>query len=156
MLSPRRLSKFPFKCTLYLAWFPVFFSTLKNAGIPGNETILYYSVCVQSVSSQIRYLFSCSSPSPSSLPLILPRRKFRSSAARGRTMLAGVGGVESNFMLLTTPCITSHDHPDLPAILVYIECLCALEVINCFSIPLLVFFLNSDHTLRFYSCSALH
>ena len=76
------------------------------------------------------HLFSCSSSSPSSLPLILPRRKFCSSAARGRTMLAGVGGVESNFMLLTTPCVTSHDHPDLPAILVYIECLCALEVTN--------------------------
>ena len=43
-------------------------------------------------------------------------------------MLAGVGGVESNFLMLTTPTITTHDHPDLPAILVYIECLCALEV----------------------------
>ena len=31
-------------------------------------------------------------------------------------------------MMLTTPTITTDDHPDLPAILVYIECLCALEV----------------------------
>ena len=70
----------------------------------------------------------CYSLSPSSRPLILPRREFRSSNAGGRTMLAGVGGVESNFMMLTTPAITTYDHPDLPAILVYIECLCALEV----------------------------
>ena len=72
--------------------------------------------------------FVCCSLSPSSLPPVLPRREFRSPDAGGRTLLAGVGGVESNFMMLSTPTITAADHPDLPAILVYIECLCALEV----------------------------
>ena len=74
-----------------------------------------------------RHKHLCSSPL-SALPSVKPARELLSSDAGGKTMLAGVGGVESNFMLLTTPCITSYDHPDFPAILVYIECLCALEV----------------------------
>lgn len=42
-------------------------------------------------------------------------------------LLAGVGGVDSNFLLQSIPCVKSHDHPDLPAILVFMEYLCALE-----------------------------
>jgi len=39
-----------------------------------------------------------------------------------------VAGVESNFLALMTPCVTSHLHPDLPAIMVFMEYLSALEV----------------------------
>lgn len=42
-------------------------------------------------------------------------------------MLVGVGGVESSFLLQSVPCIRSYDHPDLPAIMVFIEYLIALE-----------------------------
>ncbi|XP_033646112.1 uncharacterized protein C05D11.1-like [Asterias rubens] len=41
--------------------------------------------------------------------------------------IVGVGSVESAFLIQTIPCITSYLEPDLPAIMVYIECLCALE-----------------------------
>ena len=36
--------------------------------------------------------------------------------------------MDSNFLIQMTPCVTSHMHPDLPAIMVFIEYLCALEV----------------------------
>jgi Zn-dependent M16 (insulinase) family peptidase len=50
----------------------------------------------------------------------------RDSAA-GKTLVVGVGGVESNFLVQSVPCVQSHDHPDYPAILVFIEYLTALE-----------------------------
>ena len=43
-------------------------------------------------------------------------------------MIAGVGSVESQFMIQTVPAITDFTDPDLPAVMVYMECLCALEV----------------------------
>ena len=42
--------------------------------------------------------------------------------------MAGVGGVESNFLVQSVPCVKSHDHPDLPVIMVFMEYLCCLEV----------------------------
>ena len=36
--------------------------------------------------------------------------------------------MESNFLILTLPCIDDYNHPDLPAIMVFIEYLVALEV----------------------------
>ncbi|CAH1271971.1 Hypp4744 [Branchiostoma lanceolatum] len=41
--------------------------------------------------------------------------------------IVGVGAVESSFLVQTVPGITSHSHPDLAAILVFIEYLTALE-----------------------------
>ena len=46
----------------------------------------------------------------------------------GRTILAGVGSVESSYLVQSAPCVKTPDHPDLPAILVLIEYLGALEV----------------------------
>ena len=45
-----------------------------------------------------------------------------------RTRVVGVGGVDSNYLVQMCPCVTSHLHSDLPAIKVFIEYLCALEV----------------------------
>ena len=45
-----------------------------------------------------------------------------------RTLIAGVGGVESNYLTLCVPCVKGYAHPDLPAIMVFMECLGALEV----------------------------
>ena len=61
------------------------------------------------------------------LPLVHPLRDIaRPSPVRAQ--IAGVAGVESNFLAQMTPCVTSHSHPDLPAIMVFMEYLCALEV----------------------------
>ena len=68
--------------------------------------------------------------SPSSLPHILPSHLSLLPTSAGRTLVAGVGGVESNFLVQSVPCIKSHDHPDYPAILVLIEYLTALEVMK--------------------------
>ena len=43
-------------------------------------------------------------------------------------MIAGVSGIESNYLIQTVPCIKEYNHPDLAAIMVFSECLCALEV----------------------------
>ncbi|CAI8039021.1 Uncharacterized protein C05D11.1 [Geodia barretti] len=61
------------------------------------------------------------------LPPILPPSHSLSATAAGKTLVAGVGGVESNFLIQSVPCVRSHDHPDYPAILVFIEYLTALE-----------------------------
>lgn len=42
--------------------------------------------------------------------------------------MAGVGGVDSSYLALAVPSITDHNHKDFPAILVFIEYLCCLEV----------------------------
>ena len=42
--------------------------------------------------------------------------------------IVGVGSVESAFFIQTIPCISSFTDPDIPVIMVYMECLCALEV----------------------------
>ena len=73
----------------------------------------------------ICYFLSSSSPP---LPPILPPSHSLSATAAGKTLVAGVGGVESNFLIQSVPCVRSHDHPDYPAILVFIEYLTALEV----------------------------
>ena len=44
-------------------------------------------------------------------------------------MIAGVAGIESNFLIQSVPCIKEYSHPDLAAIMVFSECLCALEVL---------------------------
>ncbi|KAJ8023724.1 hypothetical protein HOLleu_36243 [Holothuria leucospilota] len=41
--------------------------------------------------------------------------------------IIGVGSVESSFFVQTVECVDSFSHVDLPAIMVYMECLCALE-----------------------------
>ena len=46
-------------------------------------------------------------------------------------MIAGVAGVESSFLVQSVPCVKEYNHPDLPAIMVFSECLCALEVQSC-------------------------
>ena len=71
-------------------------------------------------------VFRHSPPSP--LPPILPPSHCLSDSAAGKTLVVGVGGVESNFLIQSVPCVRSHDHPDYPAILVFIEYLTALEV----------------------------
>ena len=45
--------------------------------------------------------------------------------------IAGVGSVESSFLIQTSPGITTYDHADLPALMVFMEYLCALEVSHC-------------------------
>lgn len=45
-----------------------------------------------------------------------------------RTRIAGVGGVDSNYLVQMCPGVTSHLHPDYPAMMVFIEYLTALEV----------------------------
>lgn len=67
-------------------------------------------------------LMCCSQP----LPPVPPLRDYL-QLAPVRTKVAGVGGVDSNFLVQMTPCVTSHLHSDLPAIMVFIEYLCALE-----------------------------
>ena len=42
--------------------------------------------------------------------------------------IVGVGSVESSFLFQVTRCIDSFDHPDLAAIMVFLECLTTLEV----------------------------
>ena len=42
--------------------------------------------------------------------------------------IAGVGSVESSFLFQVTRCVESFDHPDLAAIMVFLECLTTLEV----------------------------
>ena len=42
--------------------------------------------------------------------------------------IAGVGSVESSFLYQVTRCVESFDHPDLAAIMVFLECLTTLEV----------------------------
>ena len=75
------------------------------------------------------YLYLSISCSPPSLPPILPpSHSLATDFAAGKTLVVGVGGVESNFLVQSVPCIKSHDHPDYPAILVFIEYLTALEV----------------------------
>lgn len=64
---------------------------------------------------------------PSSLPPVPPLRELQSPAPI-RTKIVGVGGVDSNFLVQICPCVSSHLHSDLPAIMVFIEYLCALEV----------------------------
>ncbi|XP_015753164.1 PREDICTED: uncharacterized protein C3H1.02c-like [Acropora digitifera] len=41
--------------------------------------------------------------------------------------IAGVGSVESSFLYQVTHCVESFDHPDLAAIMVFLECLTTLE-----------------------------
>ena len=46
----------------------------------------------------------------------------------GKTgILAGVGSVESSFLIQTTPCVTDFSDTDLPAIMVYVQVLTQLE-----------------------------
>ncbi|XP_030845247.1 uncharacterized protein C05D11.1-like [Strongylocentrotus purpuratus] len=49
------------------------------------------------------------------------------SSSKPRGTIVGVGSVESAFFVQTIPCVDSFEHPDLPAVMVYMESLCALE-----------------------------
>lgn len=42
--------------------------------------------------------------------------------------IVGVGSVESAFLMQTCQGIDTYEHPDYPAMLVFIQYLCALEV----------------------------
>ena len=55
-------------------------------------------------------------------------QKYYSPTAPGRTVIAGVGGVESNYLLISAPCVKDYSDPDLPAIMLFAECLSTLEV----------------------------
>ncbi len=46
----------------------------------------------------------------------------------GHTHIAGVGGVDSNYLIQCIPCIKGFNHPDLPAIMVLMEYIGTLEV----------------------------
>ena len=46
-------------------------------------------------------------------------------------MIAGVAGVESSFLVQSVPCVREYAHHDVPAIMVFCEYLCALEVCLC-------------------------
>lgn len=43
--------------------------------------------------------------------------------------IAGVGSVESSFLLQTCKAIDSYVDPDLPALMVFLQYLCAIEVV---------------------------
>ena len=62
---------------------------------------------------------------------MLPSREFIDPGCVGRAVVAGVSGVESNFLMQSIPCVDSFTHPDYAAILVFMEYLCALEVCGC-------------------------
>ncbi len=75
----------------------------------------------------LSFVFVCSTISPPDLvPVVPPRDLLRPNPTR--MTIAGVGGVDSNFLVQVCPCITSQMDSDLPAIMVFIEYLCALEV----------------------------
>lgn len=65
--------------------------------------------------------YSSLSPVPFTLEHATP-------TAFGRTLIAGVGGLESNYLIQTLPCINDYSHPDLPSIMIYMEVLGTLEV----------------------------
>lgn len=45
----------------------------------------------------------------------------------GQGVIAGVGSVESSFLVQAAPCAVDHQHPDLAPIMVYIQYLTQLE-----------------------------
>ena len=62
------------------------------------------------------------------LPAITHTGHFLDQSVWGKSCIAGVGGVDSSYLSLVTPCISDYTDTDYPAILVFIEYLCALEV----------------------------
>ena len=62
------------------------------------------------------------------MPDVLSTHTFHEAEVWGKSCVAGVGGVDSSYLVLTLPSITDHNHMDYPAILVFIEYLCCLEV----------------------------
>ena len=98
--------------------------------------------------------FPLSIPSPSSLPHIHPSHHTLHPSSAGKTLIAGVGGVESNYLVQSIPCIKSHDHPDYPAILVFIEYLTALEVHTCMCKCYCCIHLHLDHS-HLKSCNVI-
>ena len=100
-------------------------SFIENSKSERYQYLCYWHVLVTiSLSLSLSLSSSCSPD----LPPILPPSHCLVETAAGKTLVAGVGGVESNFFVQSVPCIRSHDHPDYPAILVFIEYLTALEV----------------------------
>ena len=66
--------------------------------------------------------------------------KFLSNK-KGKSAI-GIGSVESAYLLQTCKGVDSYNHPDYPAILVFIEYLCALEVkIFCNTFGILLLFM---------------
>ena len=50
-----------------------------------------------------------------------------SDTASSSGVVVGVGAVESSFLMQATPCVSSFDHDDIPAILVFVQYLTQLE-----------------------------
>ena len=76
----------------------------------------------QSEISNLCYYFICRPAVKSDKEFVIP---FTDSPGKG--VIAGVGSVESSFLVQTTPCPVGFNDPDLPAIMVYIQYLTQLE-----------------------------
>ena len=99
----------------------------------------------------------CLSLSPlslSSLPPLPPTFSHSLSTAYGRSLIAGVGGVESNYLMQCLPCINDYNHPDLPAIMIFAEYLATLEV-KCDVLHVLHLFLFPSFSLSSFSLPPL-
>lgn len=71
-------------------------------------------------------LLDTSAVIPKNIPPVKRSSAFLADSP-GHGKIVGVGAVESSFLYQTTRCIDSFDHPDLPAIMVFLECLTTLE-----------------------------
>ncbi|XP_015753163.1 PREDICTED: uncharacterized protein C05D11.1-like [Acropora digitifera] len=84
--------------------------------LPDNPHVLWKTKLLPNSSLEI----------PKNLP---PVRRVSSFLAANPVhgKIAGVGSVESSFLYQVTRCVESFDHPDLAAIMVFLECLTTLE-----------------------------
>ena len=74
------------------------------------------------------HIYFAFSSSVKSLVPILRTASFLDRTVWGKSYIAGVGGVDSSYLSLVTPAISDYGDSDYPALLVFMEYLCALEV----------------------------